>query len=332
MIVPWLVLALPDLHETHAAFEQAPRYERLPPVYRFAVHLSNMFRLFAYVERVGRFGLHAERKFVRLNLRFDQRVFLSLFLVALVQGGEQIKLFALLLARGGIVLDVLNQALDFGLFGVNVSALIDRRQKTGRPVLRAADRVAVRTEHDESRQVLIFRAQAISQPRAKARTDLPQIAAIHHQQRRLVIRQIRAHRTYDAQIVHAPGDIGIEFADFDAALSVPLKLIWRTKADSGFTFGLEMNRQWLAVIFREHRLRIEGVHLRRTAVHKQVDDAFDLRCEMRRLGGQRVGKAVVLGAGGLLEELNKGERSKAHATSVEQLTTCQKTIFRIYLM
>jgi hypothetical protein len=63
-----------------------------------------------------------------------------------------------LLARGGIVIDVLNQALDFGLFGVNVRALIDRRQKTGRPVLRAADRVAVRTEHDEARQVLIFRA------------------------------------------------------------------------------------------------------------------------------------------------------------------------------
>ena len=39
-------------------------------------------------------------------------------------------LFALLLARSGIVIDVLNQALYFGLFGVDVSALIDRRQKT----------------------------------------------------------------------------------------------------------------------------------------------------------------------------------------------------------
>ena len=88
MIVPGLVLALPNLHETHAAFKQAPRYKRLPPVYRFAVHRQNMFRLFAHVKRVGRFSLHAERKFVRLNLRFDQRVFLALFLVALVQGGE----------------------------------------------------------------------------------------------------------------------------------------------------------------------------------------------------------------------------------------------------
>jgi hypothetical protein len=57
-----------------------------------------------------------------------------------------------------------------------------------------------------------------------------------------VIRQIRAHRTNDAQIVYVLGDIGVEFADFDAALSVLLKLVWRAKADAGFTFGLEMNR------------------------------------------------------------------------------------------
>jgi len=30
--------------------------------------------------------------------------------------------------------------------------------------------------------------------------------------------------------------------------------------------------------------------------------------------------------------LSEGERSKAHAAGVEQLTTRQKTIFRIYLM
>ena len=47
----------------------------------------------------------------------------------------------------------------------------------------------------------------------------------------------------------------------------------------------------LPLYFVEHRLGIERVHLRRSAVQEQIDDALGLGRKMRRLGRQRVGVA-----------------------------------------
>ena len=43
----------------------------------------------------------------------------------------------------------------------------------------------------------------------------------------------------------------------------------------------------LAVILGQHRLRIERVHLRRSAIQEQKDDVLGLRREVRRFGRER---------------------------------------------
>ena len=57
------------------------------------------------------------------------------------------------------------------------------------------------------------------------------------------------------------------------------------------------------MVLREHRLRIEGIHLRHAAVHEEENYAFRLSCKVRLLGRERIfGSAA---------DAAKGERTKA---------------------
>ena len=91
---------------------------------------------------------------------------------------------------------------------IDVRALIDAGQKAGLPVLRFLDRIAAGAHGDERRQILVLRAQAVSEPRAHAGADQPGLAAIHQQQRRLVIRHVGVHRADDADVVDALATCG----------------------------------------------------------------------------------------------------------------------------
>ena len=147
--------------------------------------------------------------------------------------------------------DVLDQLLDFGVLRVDVGALVDAGQKAGLPVLRFLNRIAAGAHGDEAGQILIFGAEAVSDPRAHAGADQPGFAAIHQQQRRLVVRHVGVHRADDADVVDAFGDVGKDLADFDAALAVFLKFERRGKRGAGLAFGSEVfDRQQFAGIFR----------------------------------------------------------------------------------
>ena len=100
MVVPWLAGAVPDLHEAHAALQQPPADEDLPRLHAFTVHVSDMFRLFGDIERVGGVHLHAVGELVGLDARFEggvgARGGAALLFVLAIELHEQIELPALL--------------------------------------------------------------------------------------------------------------------------------------------------------------------------------------------------------------------------------------------
>ena len=169
--------------------------------------------------------------------------------VLLIELAQQIELLrAAPACDTNVVLDVLDQLLDFLVLRVDVGALINARQKGALPVLRFLNRIAARTHRDETRQVLIHRAQAVRDPRAHARPRQPRLAAIHQQQRRLVIRHIRVHRANHRDVVDVLRRLRKQFAHFDAALAVFLELEWRLKRRPGLPLGLQIiHRQRLAM-------------------------------------------------------------------------------------
>ena len=101
--------------------------------------------------------------------------------------------------------------------------------------------------------------------------------------RRAAVRHaIADHGANDAQIVRMLGDIRKQIADLDAALPVLPELPGRLQQVPDAVFGERqrpLKRQRLAMILRQPRLGIEGVHVRRTAVHEQEDHALGPRRE-----------------------------------------------------
>ena len=135
------------------------------------------------------------------------------FWCRLVQLPQQVELAALLRQRQRRVADVLDQLVDVGVPGVDVGALVDARQERRLPVLRLLDRVAAGAHGDEAGQVLVLAAQAVGHPRTHARPRQPGLAAVHQQQRRLVVGHVGVHRADDAQVVGALGDVREDVAD-----------------------------------------------------------------------------------------------------------------------
>src|SRR5262249_10580025 len=125
--------------------------------------------------------------------------------------------------------------------------------------------------------------------RAHRRTAGELIAAVHHEEGRLMIGAVGEHRADDAQVVGVAAKLGKEIADLDAALSVFLEGEWRLEQRARFALGLSVARGCgLPVVLVEQRLGIERVDLRRTAVEEEEDDVLCLCGEMRRLRSQRV--------------------------------------------
>ena len=115
------------------------------------------------------------------------------FLVQPVELLQEIELPPLFLAADFLVADVLDQLLDFDVLRVEVRALVDARQEPGLPVLRFLDRIPARTHGDESRQILVLGPQAVDQPGTEAGPNQPRVAAVHQEQRRLVVGHVGVH-------------------------------------------------------------------------------------------------------------------------------------------
>ena len=75
--VPRLAVAVPDLDEAHALFEQPPRGEQLPALHVVAVQGSDSRRFARNRKDVGRLHLHAVGEFVGLDPRLQLGVVLA---------------------------------------------------------------------------------------------------------------------------------------------------------------------------------------------------------------------------------------------------------------
>src|SRR3954464_13885077 len=92
--------------------------------------------------------------------------------------------------------------------------------KPARPVLCAIDWATLPGEHhDEPRQVIAGRTEAISYPGSECRIPALQPAGIHHQQTRAVNRRFGRHGVKKGDIVHAIAQVWEQVTDPLAALT-----------------------------------------------------------------------------------------------------------------
>ena len=261
-----------------------------------------LLRLFA-VERVGRrglvgdvgqlgdAGLHPEGQLVLLDPRVRLGVAHEL-VVHLVEGLEPVERVAAHLRRNARrVVDVQDRVAaaaerDPGVLARQVA----RRPQPRRDRLQLLGVRRLGHQHDERRQVVVERAQAVRGPGAQARPAGDLVAGLHVGDRRLVVDRLGVHAPDEAHVVDHPGRVGQQLADPHAALAVPGELVLR-RGDREPLLARGHRRQPLAhpdrvgqvlVVELVHlRLVVVQVHLRRPADHVQVDHLLGLGGEVQ---------------------------------------------------
>ena len=143
-----------------------------------------------------------------MDAGFERRIVAALVsLCCLLSCGERVELPPLRSLRQPLVADVLDELVDLGVLRVDVRSLIDARQKRRLPVLRLLNRIAAGDHRDEAGQILVLGPQAVGEPRAHAGPHQPRLAAVHQQQRRLVIGHVGVHRADDGDVVDVLGRV-----------------------------------------------------------------------------------------------------------------------------
>ena len=315
MAVPWLARPVPDLHEPHATLDEAPRDEHLPALHAGAVEIADVLGLAANIECVRRIHLHAIRQFEGLHAGFELRVVLTAILVLVIEVLEKIKLSALLLGSDIRVPNILDQLIEFGVLRIDVRALIHTGQEPALPVLRFLDGIAAGAHGDEAGHVLVLASQSIRDPRTHARADHARLAAIHQKQRWLVIRHVRLHGADHANVIDRFRRLRKKLAYFDPAAAIFLKRKRRAKRRAGLALRVQVHRQFLAVIFRELRLRIECIHMRGAAIHEEMNHPFRLAGKLRRLRQERIQIRRIRGADPERLPKHAAQRQPAHPHS-----------------
>ena len=137
------------------------------------------------------------------------------------------------------------------------------------------------------------------------------------------------HRANDRDVVDRPGDVAKEVADFDAALAVLAEFEGRGQGGAGRALGGQhaAGEQLAGVLF-EGGLGVEGIHMRRAAVHEDVDDVLGLCREMRHARREGVG-ARSGSLGSATDEVSEGERAEAHAAAMEQLAAGEGQVIEL---
>src|SRR3712207_5649500 len=97
VVVPWLAVPMPDLHEPYAALDEPAGDKNLPGLQTVAITVAHVLRLARDIESVRRLALHTIGELERL----DPRLQCGITLPGLAMGGvellNQIELPALFL-------------------------------------------------------------------------------------------------------------------------------------------------------------------------------------------------------------------------------------------
>ncbi len=157
----------------------------------------------------------------------------------------------------------------------------------------------------------------------------PALAAVHQAERRLMVRHIGVHGADDAKIVRKLADLLEHLAHLEAALAVFLNLNGDLKPAPVGRSVLSRFGSALPSNFVEHRLRIERIHLRRAAVHEEVDHALRLRLEVRLAHAKWIARIHRSLRAARADEIAKSQRAEAHADAVQQLAAGEKGVFEI---
>ena len=180
--VPVVVI---DLHEPHAALDQPAGQqgrvgERAGLFDRVAIELERRFGLVGEIGQLRHARLHAKRQFVLLDARVRFRI-ADLLVVQLVERLQAVERLAADVARhAGRVVDVENRIAGRAERNAGMLARqIARLPQPGRDRLHLLGVRGLGDEHDERRQVVVQRAQAIRGPRAEARPAGDLIAGLN---------------------------------------------------------------------------------------------------------------------------------------------------------
>lgn len=272
MVVPGLAIAVVNLNHAHTAFHQSAGGEAGASEVAGAVQVLDRLRLAMRIEGFLGLGLHAIGHLERLDAGVELVVTIPAIAMEAVERVEQIELLPLGGRREIAIFDMVDGPL--GIETGDMAPLVNARQEAIAPELGSHNGFAG-TENHEAREVLVDRPEAVAKPGTHAGTNRLAVATGHHEQRWFMVGDIGVHGADDADVIDAPGDIGIEFADFDAALAVFLKLERRLVEAAGAPFGAEVRLRWfLAVVLLKRRLGIKGIDLRRAAIHEEMDDSL----------------------------------------------------------
>ena len=170
-------------------------------------------------------------------------------------------------------------------------SLVNGRQESGCPVLRAVGGQSARIREDDvGRQFVAHRAQAVDNPGADGRLAGEERAAVDQSQCRFVVDGGGRHRANEGEFIGNRTRMGQQLGEFHAAFPVRAKT--ERRAEQVFCrvieVDLELSRVGLPAKTRKLGLGVEQVHLARSAVLEETDDRLGAGRVMGRRLGQRI--------------------------------------------
>ena len=283
VLVPgWIgaAVAVGHLHEAHTRLHQPAGQQALAPegLGGFLVDAVQAFGLGRFaieVEEAGGRELHARRQLIRFAHRVDDQVGGVQFPLPGEQALQQVQR----LGGGGAGFQVANRLPRERCAGpAQGGSLHGGRQEAAAIV--AGPAVAGRGgDGHKAGQVVALAAQAILHPGTHAGSYLRGGAGVQKQGCGTVRHPLGVHGMDEAQVIHAPVEVGEQFRAPVAALAVAVELPQRlhhavvTAAGPGVGQhpGI-VERKHLAVIGGEAGLVVEAVHLADAALHEDKDD------------------------------------------------------------
>jgi hypothetical protein len=293
------------------------------------VEFFDVIRLLRDVERLFRSGLHLRGEFVTGDARLEIKFAAMLREMILIEGLQQRELSLLRRTskrRGRI--EIQNARLG----GPHERALEQRGKPAIGEMLALESRQAARMrEHHVGGQFVCFAAETIRQPRTERGASSGDASPVHRVEALRVIAHAGGHRADQRDLIHHLAQVWQKLADLHAALALFFEFPWRAKALRRClreVVVFDLTGELLAVILRQHRLRIKEVHLRRTAHHEERDHGLRARLKVRLLRCQIVAhlaKAFRLHRcceqAIALQQRGKRHGAKTEAVGVKEMTT-----------
>jgi hypothetical protein len=240
------------------------------------------------ISQLGHGALHAGSLLVLLQA--GQRFVVAMLLVSqTIEGGERIERAA---AYGDVDPRRTGKIRYQVPFAPQPNPLMLRREKARSPqpaIEGLIASLAAGDHHDECRQVVVFRAQAVTKPRPETGTPRLLAAGLQQRESRVVVDGFSIERTDQAQLVSQLGCVRQELAELHAALAIAgelerrvlhrvRRLLRRHRREP--LPHPHRGRQFIAVLPGQFGLGIEQIDLRRSARLAQKDHPLRPRRKM----------------------------------------------------